>query len=80
MRETTGRIVAICAGRVRPLEGLGRIHQTAFVKEPVVGPVAVGPLGIAGDEHIYHAHGGPDQARCRFACRAARSRAKSSPA
>lgn len=62
MVKVQGRVAAVCVGGARPLVGLGRSHRSAFVKAPVDGPVAVGALGVAGDEHVYHAHGGPDQA------------------
>ena len=48
------------AGAVNPLE---RPWRSAFFKEPVSGPVAVGPLGLAGDEQADRKHhGGPDLA------------------
>ena len=62
MDTVQGRVVAVCVGTVQPLVASGRVHQTAFVKEPATGPVALGALGLDGDEHIYHAHGGTDQA------------------
>jgi MOSC domain-containing protein YiiM len=62
MEPPSGRIVAVCVGRAGDLTGLGRTHRSAFVKTPVVGPVDLGPLGIAGDEHVYRDHGGVDQA------------------
>ena len=48
-----GRVIAVCVGPVRPLQAGGRVHQTAFVKEPVEGPVALTALGPAGDEHVF---------------------------
>lgn len=62
MNTVTGRVLGVSVGAVRPLRADHRVHQTGFVKEPVSGRVTVGTLGIKGDEHIYHAHGGPDQA------------------
>jgi MOSC domain-containing protein YiiM len=62
MSTLEGRVAAVCVGAVRALTGLGRVHQTAFVKQPVAGPVALTTVGLEGDEHIYHAHGGVDQA------------------
>ncbi len=57
----------ICVGRPREKDwaALGR---TAIDKRPVTGPVAVGELGIAGDEvgDTRH-HGGPDQAVYAYA-------------
>ncbi|MBL8491345.1 MAG: MOSC domain-containing protein [Rhodocyclaceae bacterium] len=55
------RIDALHAGPVRPLAGDGR--PSAIAKAPLAGPVAIGPLGIAGDEQADRVrHGGPDQA------------------
>ncbi|AIY18125.1 MOSC domain-containing protein [Pimelobacter simplex] len=60
-------VLTISVGRPQPKEwaGLGR---TAIDKRAVAGPVAVEPLGLAGDavgdtEH----HGGPDQAVSAYA-------------
>lgn len=39
-----------------------RSVETAFLKQPLAGPVEIGPLGIASDEHVYEDHGGPDMA------------------
>jgi MOSC domain-containing protein YiiM len=64
--DVEGRVVGVCVGRVRPLRAKGRIHHTAFVKEPVDGPVALGVLGLEGDEHVYPDHGGPDQSLLVF--------------
>ena len=60
--DIEGRIAAVCIGRVGELVARGRAHTTAFVKSPVDGPVPLGTLGLAGDEHAYHDHGGVDQA------------------
>lgn len=55
------RIDALYAGPVKALAGDGR--PSAIVKAPLAGPVAIGPLGIAGDAQADRArHGGPDQA------------------
>ncbi len=41
--------------------------QTAFDKQPVVGPVQAGALGLAGDAQADLAnHGGPDKAICVY--------------
>ncbi len=46
-----------------PAEGEDRRWTTAFWKTPIAGPVAVGPLGVAGDEQADREnHGGPDKA------------------
>jgi MOSC domain-containing protein YiiM len=56
-------LVSINVGRSR-LELLsGRELETAIVKQPTQGSVAVGPLGLEGDEvGDKDDHGGPDQA------------------
>jgi MOSC domain-containing protein YiiM len=54
-------LLSIQVGRTQPL-GPDAV-PSAFVKRPVVGPVAVGPLGLAGDEQAdLSVHGGPDKA------------------
>jgi MOSC domain-containing protein YiiM len=46
-------------GRARPLQAGGREVLSGIVKRPVQGPVAVGPLGLAGDEQADPSvHGG----------------------
>ncbi len=62
MDTLSGRVVAVYVGAVQGLEARGRVHQTAFVKEPVAGPVRLSALGLEGDQHVYHDHGGVDQA------------------
>jgi MOSC domain-containing protein YiiM len=57
-----GRVLGVCVGRVADLADGRRVHRTAFVKRAVTGPVALGLLGLEGDEHHYPQHGGPDQA------------------
>ena len=42
-----GRIAAVQIGPIRPLGP--KAVPSAIVKTPVAGPVAVGPLGLAGD-------------------------------
>jgi len=45
--------------------GMGR---SAIDKRPVAGPVAIGTLGLAGDEQAErHIHGGPDKAVYAYA-------------
>lgn len=49
------------AGGVRRLPDSGR--PTGMVKTPLAGPVAIGPLGFAGDVQAdRRVHGGPDKA------------------
>jgi MOSC domain-containing protein YiiM len=64
----SGRIVAVNTGQVRDAEWVSRkMERTAIDKRPVDGPVAVGPLGLAGDEHAYAGHGGVHQAVYAYA-------------
>lgn len=44
-------------------ETIGPRKKSAIRKRPLDGPVAIGPLGLAGDDQIdKHHHGGPDMA------------------
>jgi MOSC domain-containing protein YiiM len=64
-RPAAGRVAvaAVNLGRPRPLSLGGQSIQTAIFKQPVAGPVDVGPGGLAGDTVADAArHGGPDQA------------------
>lgn len=57
----SGRVEAVQTGAVRPLGP--KDVPSAIVKTPVAGPVAVGPLGLAGDTQGDPArHGGVDKA------------------
>jgi MOSC domain-containing protein YiiM len=57
------RLVSVNVGRPGRELLSGRELETAILKNQVEGPVAVGPLGIAGDEVADREnHGGPDQA------------------
>ena len=57
------RIVSVQTGVVRPLMVGERRVLSAIGKTPVGGAVAVGPLGLAGDEQADPAyHGGLDKA------------------
>jgi MOSC domain-containing protein YiiM len=49
-------------GAVGVLDRGARPVRSAMVKVPVEGPVALGVLGLPGDEHVYEHHGGPDMA------------------
>lgn len=58
------RVASVNLGPVRSVRlGDGREHRTGILKTPTAARVAVGPLGLAGDEvgNLKH-HGGPDQA------------------
>ncbi|MEZ5298270.1 MAG: MOSC domain-containing protein [Ilumatobacteraceae bacterium] len=52
----------MCAGRTTTISSGKRSTRTGFLKAPLDGPVAIGRLGIDGDEHVYEDHGGPDMA------------------
>ena len=59
-------LLSIQVGTIQPLGPQG--VASAFVKHRVDGPVAVGPLGLAGDEQADHAvHGGRDMAVYAYA-------------
>ena len=58
---SAGTVRSVQIGRVAPLgpEGV----PSAFVKQPVDGPIVVATLGLAGDEQAdLRVHGGPDKA------------------
>lgn len=57
------RLLSVNTGRVRPLQIQGRRLLSAIGKQPVSGPVAVGPMGLDGDEQADPTvHGGPAKA------------------
>ncbi len=63
------RVLSIQVGRPRQMPPTGdgadwdRRWRTAFVKEPVAGPVMLGRLGLEGDSQAdLMVHGGPDMA------------------
>lgn len=57
------RLVSVQTGTARPLMVGGRRLLSAIGKSPVSGPVAAGPLGLAGDEQAdLSVHGGLDKA------------------
>jgi MOSC domain-containing protein YiiM len=56
-------IVHVCTGQARKATINGRSMVTAIHKTPVAGPVAVGPLGLQGDEQgDLSRHGGLSKA------------------
>jgi MOSC domain-containing protein YiiM len=62
-----GRIVALNVGQPRPMPYHGGTVLTASFKEPVAGPVWLGPTGLAGDAQAdLTVHGGPDKAVCVY--------------
>jgi MOSC domain-containing protein YiiM len=53
------RVLQVCTGRARMTQIQGRKVLTAIAKTPVEGPVAVGALGLEGDEQAdLSVHGG----------------------
>ena len=59
-----GRVVAInVVARVTP----GYFGDTAIDKRPVIGPVEVGEVGLAGDRQVSRSHGGRDRAIYAYA-------------
>ncbi len=67
-----GWLVAVNAGQIRDAEWVAQQERSAIDKRPVDGPVPVGPLGLAGDEHAYAGHGGVHQAVYAYAAEDAR--------
>ena len=60
---TAPRVVSVQTGLARPLMVGGRRVLSAIGKAPVAGPVAVGRLGLDGDEQAdLSVHGGLDKA------------------
>lgn len=58
-----GRVLSIQIGRVRPLMVGQRKLVSAIGKTPAAGPVALGPLGLMGDEQAdLSVHGGLSKA------------------
>lgn len=56
-------VVTVSVGVVTNRSWRGRIERSAIGNAPLDGPVAVGPLGLAGDEQADRKnHGGPDKA------------------
>jgi MOSC domain-containing protein YiiM len=57
------KVLQVCIGRAREATIHGRKMLTAIHKQAVSGPVAVGPLGLAGDEQAdLSLHGGLSKA------------------
>lgn len=60
---SAGQLIAIQTGQVRPLRVGGRKLVSAIGKNTVQGPVALGVLGLAGDEQAdLSVHGGLSKA------------------
>ena len=62
------RVLALRVGRARPsLPHRGRMMHTGFLKDPLDGRTALGPLGFDGDEQgDLRIHGGVDKAVCCY--------------
>ena len=57
------QVFQVCTGQARATQIDGRRVMTAIYKTPVSGPVAVGPLGLQGDEQAdLSLHGGLSKA------------------
>jgi len=62
------RVISVNRGPVADLEMGGRPGRSAIDKRPAAGPVAVGQLGLAADEHYdTENHGGGEQAVYAYA-------------
>ena len=62
-RGSSGTLLAIQTGQVRPLRVGGRKLVSAIGKTTVSGPIEVGVLGLAGDEQAdLSVHGGLSKA------------------
>jgi MOSC domain-containing protein YiiM len=56
-------VISVNTGRGRDAAWAGQLRRTAIDKRPAAAPVAVGRLGLAGDDQVDRAsHGGADQA------------------
>ncbi len=57
------KVLQVCTGRARPLHTPGGTVLSAIAKQAVSGRVAVGPLGLEGDEQAHlSVHGGLSKA------------------
>jgi MOSC domain-containing protein YiiM len=62
------RVVSVNVGRPQPLPTGRRVVESAIVKAPVEGPVAVRGVNLEGDDQADRSvHGGPDQAVYAYA-------------
>lgn len=67
MTTLSGRVLTLRVARATALPWRGQEVPSAFVKEPVEGRVALGPLGLDGDEQAdLTVHGGVDKAICCY--------------
>jgi MOSC domain-containing protein YiiM len=64
----SARVVSVNIGAATDAKWAGRVGRSAIDKRPAAGPVRIGRLGAAGDEHADKAHhGGYDQALYAYA-------------
>ncbi|HEV7493405.1 MOSC domain-containing protein [Baekduia sp.] len=65
---TAARVVSLQVARASTLPWRGKEVPSGFLKAPVDGRLALGPLGLDGDEQAdLTVHGGPDKAICCYA-------------
>ena len=63
----SARIVSLNVGQPAPLAFRGGTVASAIKKQPVAGPLRLGPLGLEGDAQAnLEVHGGPDKAVCVY--------------
>lgn len=62
-----GEVLCVRTGKVEPRNWSGRTFDSAAVKHPRTGAVAVTTLGLDGDEQAEPIHGGPDKAVLMYA-------------
>jgi MOSC domain-containing protein YiiM len=58
----TGTVRAVSSGTTATIPYGRRTMESAIIKTALPGRVPLTTLGIPGDEHVYHDHGGPDMA------------------
>ena len=57
------KVLQVCVSKAQEVRIDGRAVRTGIFKRPVAGPVAVGPMGLAGDEQAdLSVHGGLSKA------------------
>ena len=63
----TAQLVSLNVGQPAPLAFRGGTVPSAIRKQPVAGPLRLGPTGLAGDAQAdLRVHGGPDKAVCVY--------------
>ena len=61
------KLLSVNTGRPRLIAAEGQTVSTAIFKNPVEGPVALGPEGLEGDHQANRrVHGGPEMAVCVY--------------